>query len=347
MFVVCDTNVFVRETHLLRKKGGPQLIRLLRAVRGHLVVPEVLRQEYIEQTRLAAAEEHSRIRIALSVLQTLTGGVGALALLDDAGVDRLTLARLEALKPLVHPVIQTDELLAAAAKRSLAKQRPVSKTDHGFKDCLIWESVLRLPPGSEVRFISRDLKAFYENDRFAPDLEAEAAARDLRVVGVTNLDQVVGELQASNPSLDFAALPAFDLVESASEVPERASAALPSDASPRRTGAGEDVSPEMARQGSDWVASRLRHALETVQDQELRVLGYIAYFGDANKLQLFDALAQSGLSRARAQNIAERLSLVGLVQDTGHHYLVPDRELAQAAASLVEGDIIGILSRDP
>ncbi len=347
MFVVCDTNVFVRETHLLRKKGGPQLIRLLRAVKGHLVVPEVLRQEYIEQTRLAAAEEHSRIRASLSVLETLTAGSSALTLLDDVGVDRLTLARLEALKLLVHPVLQTDELLAAAGKRSLAKQRPVSKTDHGYKDCLIWESVLRLPPGSEVRFISKDLKAFYENDRFSPDLEAEAAARGLRVVGVKDLDQVVGELQASNPSLDFAALSAFDLVESASEAPERDSSAAPSDTLPRLTSQGESAPVEGVRQGSDWVASRIKNALEAVQEQEVRVLGYIAYFGDANKLQLFDALAHSGLPPARAQNIAERLALVGLVQDTGHHYLVPDRELARTAASLVEADIITLLSRNP
>lgn len=341
MFVVCDTNVFVRETHLLRKKGGPQLIRLLRAVKGHLVVPEVLRQEYIEQTRLAAAEEHSRIRTSLSVLQTLIGGSSALALLDDAGVDRLTLARLEQLNPLVHPMPQTDELLAAAGRRSLAKQRPVSKTDHGYKDCLIWESVLRLPAGSEVRFISKDLKAFYENDRFSPDLEAEAMARGLRVVGVKDLDQVVGELQASNPSLDFAALSALDLVESASEAPEH-EPTLPTDALPRR--APGDEGTEGAPQGSDWIASRLKDALESVQEQEKRVLGYIAYFGDANKVQLFDALAQSGLPPARAHNIAERLSLVGLVQDTGHHYLVPDRELAQAAASLVEADIIALLT---
>ena len=165
MFVVCDTNVFVRETHLLRKKGGPQLIRLLGAVKGHLVVPDVLRQEYIEQTRAAAAKERTRIRAPLSVLQTLTGASSAPTLLDDAGVDRRTLTWLESLKPLMHAVPQTDDLLAAAGKRSLSKKRPVSKTDHGFKDCLIWESVLRLPPGAEVRLISKDLMRFSSDRR--------------------------------------------------------------------------------------------------------------------------------------------------------------------------------------
>lgn len=343
MFVVCDTNVFVRETHLLRKKGGRQLLRLLRAVRGHLFVPEVLRQEYIEQTRLAAAEQHSRIRAARSVLETLTGGLSPLTLLDDVGVDRHTLARLEMLKPLIHPMHQTDELLAAAGRRSIAKKRPVSTHDSSYKDCLIWESLLTLPPGSDVRLVSRDGRAFFENDKLAQELEQEAAARQIKVVGIKDLGQLVQELEASNSSLDYAALSAFDVVESAEGFePE---SAPPTDALPPRVAAGEGT--EGARQGADWVARRLKDALESVQEQETRVLGYVAYFGDANKVQLFDALAQSGLPPARAQNIADRLALVGLVQDTGHYYLVPDRELAQAAASLVEADIIALLTRNP
>ena len=86
-------------------------------------------------------------------------------------------------------------------------------------------------------------------------------------------------------------------------------------------------------------------AQQAARGEEQRVLGYIAYFGDANKSQLFAALEQSGLAPALAHNIAERLALVGLVQDTGHHYIVPDRELAGVAASLVEADIIALLDR--
>jgi hypothetical protein len=345
VFVVCDTNVFVRETHLLRKKGGIQLIRLLGAVKGRLVVPDVLRQEYIEQTHLAVVEQHNRIRISLSVLQTLTGGPSGLTLLDDAGIERGTLARLEALKPLVHPVPQTMELLAAAGMRSLAKRRPVSKNDHAYKDCLIWESLLTLPAGSEVRLISKDEQAFFENDRLAEALEEEAASRGLRVVGAKDLGQVIQELEASNPSLDYAALSAFDLVEAGSLAQERDSALMRTDGSPLRP-AGEEVPPSGSiRQETDLVARRMVTALEAVQEQERRVLGYIAYFGDASKPQLFDALAQSGVPPALALNIAERLSLVGLVQDTGHHYIVHDRDLAQASASLVEADIITLLSK--
>src|SRR6266481_654601 len=342
MFVVCDTNVFVRDTHLLRKKGGLQFIRLLRAIQGRLVVPDILRQEYIEQTRQAAIDAHTRMDNARSVLESLTGSSSPESVLDVTVVDRRTLARLDVLEPCVHRVPLTDELRATAGQRSIDKRRPVSKTDHGYKDCLIWESILKLPADTEVRFISRDNKGFYEGDNLAPDLAAEARGRGLRVLAFRELEQVVRELEANNPSLDYAALSALDLVEPASGALDRDSGSLASDEVPRRlpVDGGSGIT-----QGSDWVGGRLDEAQQLIQDQEKRVLGYIAYFGDANKSQLFEALAQTGLTVERAQNIAERLSLVRLVQDTGHHYLVPDRELAQAAAGLVEADIIGLLGR--
>jgi hypothetical protein len=342
MFVVCDTNVFVRDTHLLRKKGGPQFIRLLRAIQGRLLVPDILRQEYIEQTRQAAIDAHTRMVNARSVLESLTGSSSPESVLDVTVVDRRTLARLDVLEPCVHRIPLTDELRATAGQRSIDKRRPVSKTDHGYKDCLIWESILKLPADTEVRFISRDNKGFYEGHNLAPDLAAEARGRGLRVLAFRELEQVVRELEANNPSLDYAALSALDLVEPATGALDRDSWSLASDEVPRRlpVDGGSGIT-----QGSDWVGGRLDEAQQLIQDQEKRVLGYIAYFGDASKSQLFEALAQTGLTVERAQNIAERLSLVGLVQDTGHHYLVPDRELAQAAAGLVEADIIGLLGR--
>lgn len=343
MFVVCDTNVFVRDTHLLRKKGGPQFIRLLRAIQGRLVVPDILRQEYIEQTRQAAIDAHTRMVNARSVLESLTGSSTPESVLDVTVVDRRTLARLDVLEPCVHRIPLTDELRATAGQRSIDKRRPVSKTDHGYKDCLIWESLLKLPADTEVRFISRDNRGFYEGDNLAPDLGAEARGRGIRVLAFRELEQVVRELEATNPSLDYAALSALDLVESAYGGLDRDPGSLASDGAPRRQPV--DGGSGITQEGSDWVGGRLNEAQQLIQDQEKRVLGYIAYFGDASKSQLFEALAQTGLTVERAQNIAERLSLVGLVQDTGHHYLVPDRELAQAAAGLVEADIIGLLGR--
>jgi hypothetical protein len=343
VFVVIDTQIFVRDTHLLRKQGGRDLIRLLGAVKGRLVIPDVCLREYIEQTRAFAAQEQEKIRTSLSKLETLTGYSTTVALLDNPAVDVRTRARLAILQGLVHPVGETKELLVAASRRSMAKRRPASSNDDAIKDCLIWESLLTLPAGSDVRLVSRDVRAFYDNGQFAAELAEEARARGLRVLGAKDLHEVVKELQASNPALDLAALSADDPVEFAE--PESDMALVVDAPSAPRAGALDSAPMENVEQRAKLVRSRLGDAQRTAREEEQRVLGYIAYFGDANKSQLFAALEQSGLALPLAHNIAERLALVGLVQDTGHHYIVPDRELAGVAASLVEADIIALLDR--
>jgi hypothetical protein len=226
----------------------------------------------------------------------------------------------------------------------LAKRRPASNSDPAYKDCLIWESLLTLPAGSEVRLVSRDFRAFFENGQLAAELAEEAQARGLRVRGAKDLHEVIQELQAKNPTLDLAVLSADDPVE---PMERESDMALVVDGEPAPRTRFPDRTPmESVEQRADLVRSRLGDAQQTARGEEQRVLGYIAYFGDANKSQLFAALEQSGLASALAHNIAERLSLVGLVQDTGHHYLVPDRELASVAASLVEADIIALLGRE-
>lgn len=38
----------------------------------------------------------------------------------------------------------TPELKIATSDRVIDKKSPASKTDHGYKDCVIWESALRI-----------------------------------------------------------------------------------------------------------------------------------------------------------------------------------------------------------
>src|SRR4030095_15440871 len=111
---VCDTNVFVRETHLLRKKGGPQLVRLLRAVKGRLFLPEILKREYIEQTRIVAGEERDRATTAISNFGTLIGRPSGPRLLGDDAVDQRTLDRLGELEALLLSAPMTPEVQLAA-----------------------------------------------------------------------------------------------------------------------------------------------------------------------------------------------------------------------------------------
>ena len=349
MIVVCDTNVFVRETHLLRKKGGPQLIKLLRAIRGQLFVPDVLKTEYIEQTRIAAGEERSKASAAIGNFRTLVGSADGYPLLGDDAVDQRTLQRLLALEALVLSAPMTTDVLAAAGQRSLQKKRPTSKSDHGYKDCPIWESVLRLPAGSRVYLISRDGRAFFDSDQFAQELTDEAGARGITITGYKELNRALQEIQADTPALDLAAVEAIDLVESSVESDLGSEMSLSmSGLSPLPTSqeASEPLkgAVDKAHQG---LSTLLASAQKPFEELDKKILGYIAYLGTPTKSELFDLLSQSSVPTEVAKNVAERLAIAGIIRDTGNHYLPNDLSVADLAAETVETEIIRLLKRAP
>jgi len=345
VIVVCDTNVFVRETHLLRKKGGPALVGLLRAINGRLFVPDILRTEYIEQTLEAATAERQKYESASSVLGTLIGFQHR-PLPNSDTINQTAVNRLRALESLTQNAPLDAEILEAAGRRSVAKCRPTSKTDHGYKDCLIWEGVLRLPAGSDVRFVSRDGKAFFDGEHFAQDLIDEAQAKEIKVAGYTSIDDLVRDLQAENPALNLAATEAQDLSETGATAPADVTVAS---AAPVPEAAGTDQTLPGAAVAESEVAEvsrRLAEARKRFDELELKILAYIAYLDSAGRDQLFGLLSQSRISTDAAKNVVERLVMSGFVRDIGNHYLVADRKVAEAVASTVENEIIDLLSKD-
>jgi predicted nucleic acid-binding protein len=110
--------------------------------------------------------------------------------------------------------------------------------------------------------------------------------------------------------------------------------------------ASAQAEPASPAQPGDPLAAALEQVLMPFKDHERRVLGYVAYFGTSRKDQLFELLGRSGIASEIAKNTAERLVISGLIQDTGHHYLVLDKRLAQTAAAAVEDDIIKLLGED-
>jgi hypothetical protein len=348
VIVVCDTNVFVRETHLLRKKGGPQLERLLRVVNGRLFIPEILRTEYLEQTRLAAGDHRTRFSSAFENFQSLTGTRSNLPLLGDDGVNQRTEERLAALAAATTSMPLNDDILVTAGQRSLQKRRPTSKTDHGYKDCLIWESVLRLPAGSEVMFVSRD-NAFFDGDQFAPELVAEARARGISIAGYRELEHVVRELQANAPALDLAAAESAEIVEKPSAEETQGEAIATGSTSPVTppTAVSAETLPaeSVVALAAEQLAERLSSAQKPFQDLDTKVLGYVGFLGSATKTELFTALSQSGVAIEIARNVAERLVIAGLIRDTGNHYLPVDLAAADLAAAVVEPEMIELLTK--
>lgn len=202
MFVVIDTNIFVRESHLLRKKAGPPLIHFLRGAGGRLFVPEILELEYEEQTVAAVSDEIEDVHAAFSKIQTLVGVRDDYLVPTNDAIVAATKDRLREMDALILRMPMSDEIVLAASRRSIKKKPPTSKTDHGLKDCLIWESVLRLPSGSDVRLVSHD-KAFFADGRLHPQLVAEADQNGLNVRASNSLEGVLDELQG-------AGVPVFD-----------------------------------------------------------------------------------------------------------------------------------------
>jgi hypothetical protein len=350
VIVVCDTNVFVRETHLLRKKGGPTLLQFLRAIKGRLFVPEILRREYVEQTLAAVEEERTKANSALGALRTLVGRGHGSPLPEDGAVEQGALARLRELETLTLAEQMTPELLAAAGTRSLEKRPPTSKTDHGYKDCLIWEFILRLPAGSEVRLISRDKKAFYDGERLSAKLIAEARERQINVVAYQGLEPLLQELQSQNPLLDLAPSEASDVVEESNYGAGFADATAPLPIVSGSSPAEKAVIPA-DNQGPTADVRELKHRLAQAQKSfenlDLKILGFIAHLGAPGKEQLLRVLAQAGVTLDEARSVIERLVITRFVRDTGNHYLVPDRHISEAAAATVEEDIIALLAKEP
>lgn len=203
MIVVIDTNVFARELHLLRSGAGPLFLHFLKFKKGSLFVPEILRREYIEQTVATVQEMRQEIDSRFERLHALVGERDAYRIPSDRQVAAAAESRLQELTPLLREQPLTDEILLAAAKRSLEKRRPSIKSDHGLKDCVIWESILRLPTESDVHFVSHD-KAFFDGEKLEASLDQDARKHSLVVTGHDKIEGVVRLLQDSEPPLDVA-----------------------------------------------------------------------------------------------------------------------------------------------
>jgi predicted nucleic acid-binding protein len=103
----------------------------------------------------------------------------------------------------------------------------------------------------------------------------------------------------------------------------------------------------IAKQAPETVGS-LDAALSDAQRQfkefDAKILGYIAYLESTSKAQLFGLLSQSGISIDVAENVCDRLTMSGLVTDTGNNYLSKKSAASELAAASIEPEIIRLLA---
>jgi hypothetical protein len=341
LYVLCDTNAAVRDAHLFRKKDGRTLIAMLRAKKAKLLVPEVLRMEYIKQFIQAGDEALLRATKELDRLKTLCGYDMSGILPSSQFGEAQALDILVQLEDVIHTIPTTPELKVAAADRTIRGVRPTSKTDHGFKDCLIWESLLTLPEGSEVVLLSRDEAAFFENGILAPNLEREAKEKGLLLTAYSTtknptLTPLIDALKVR--FVDIAASTPGDLpmddhpIIQAYMRSERVAPTLP------KSPAEETPQPVVIAAGEleELFAAQTRPFAVI----DIRALGFVSYLKSTGKQAVIGLLVQSGVPAEAASNALERLALAKLITDTGNNYLAIDGRQAEIAAQLVEPEMI-------
>lgn len=341
LYVLCDTNAAVRDAHLFRKRGGPLLVAMLRAKKAKLVVPEVLRTEYITQFIQAGDDALQKATKELDKLKTFCGYDmgGFLPRLQFGEAQALEI--LAQLEDVIHVIPTTPELKVAAADRSINGIRPTSKTDHGYKDCLIWESLLTLPEGSEVLLLSRDEAAFFDGEVLAANLELEAKDRGLLLSAYNT---------TKNPTL----MPLVNaLKERFSDIAALAAADLPVGDHPiiQAYMQSELVAPVLPKDAAEKVPRPVAIAAGELEELfaaqtkpfaliDIKALGFVSYLKSTDKLTVIGLLVQSSIAPEAARNALERLAMGGLIQDTGHNYIAAEGRLAEVAALLVEPEMI-------
>jgi len=344
LFLFCDANTAVYDTHLLMKRGGLQLVRLLRELRGQIALPDISRAEYLSNYAKVAASARKDAAVALSQLETLSGQRATAALPQEKFWESRGPRILEELKDITFEIAATAELKAAALDRAVEGRKPALKPNQDIKDCLIWECILSLPAESEVIFASRDLKAFYRDGKFDESLLKEAAAKGLLITPVDtsqqNLYAAVDLLKSRVADVEALRLNELRLDDRVSEpdavgntgpvVPVH----LPHEVNPNP--------PEQAAEAgkpSDTfdVVAPARNFFQALEE---KALGFVSYLGRTAKPEVIALLVQSGAMADAARNVLDRLALSGMIRETGHNYLRVDSLHAKRAAELAEEEMI-------
>lgn len=212
MHVVLDASVICTD---FRMRGAPFEMLLAAGARGELsiVVPEVV---FLEVVRVYARTFRSYKRnlerqIAgfrrMGLVQAAVG-LGIPRNAHDASVSyegdlRQKLKDVGAeIRPL--PFVSHDSIL----KRALEGRKPMSESERGYRDTLIWETVLEVARQTEkVILLSTNTKDFSDDDALAADLRHDLASNGLppdRVELFVDLEQFVSERVPLPPPLTWA-----------------------------------------------------------------------------------------------------------------------------------------------
>ncbi|HSH60092.1 MAG TPA: PIN domain-containing protein [Acidimicrobiales bacterium] len=187
--VVVDTNAIAHGAWRLDSPAWKVLLHQARSAQIRLVVPELVVRETVGRFKAELEIRRATAASGARKFNELTGGEGApisSAPLREIVDSYESTLRSRLLDFRVHvaefPDVDIDDLV----NRAIERRRPFNEKGSGFRDALLWETVLALVeanPNSPVLLISNDAQAFAEpggEGNLHPELRAELGERGLR-----------------------------------------------------------------------------------------------------------------------------------------------------------------------
>lgn len=218
--VVLDTNVLFQH----RRLDGPSfelLEEFLRQSRSQLYVPRIVLDEaskkFQEDLRKKIDDVDAAIKRLNGVLSTDCGAGPPTITLDDcvSEYDRSLLARLKDLGA-QQPGFG-DLSIQDLADRALKERRPFLDRDRGFRDALLWETILKdtLHPDFQTVLVTSD--AGFANDGILhPDLQQdllEAGHTETKVTLLRSMEELLETIVKPALALHKAAFDRIELIK--------------------------------------------------------------------------------------------------------------------------------------
>ncbi|MCH8109686.1 MAG: DUF4935 domain-containing protein, partial [Chloroflexi bacterium] len=208
MLIVLDTNVVFSDP-LLNKAPAVTVNDTADKPCHRLTLPQVVFDEAVQKRREQAEEAVRKLRTALAGLNHL-GLKPNLVVPGDGDIDKAIAeytGHLDRLFPVDTRLPYPNESHDIIALRAMSKRRPFTKSDRGYRDTLIWLSVVGYLKESDepVILVSGDSAFRKSNDTNEPheDLLGDLFSEGIESTRITlyrNLGELVGDYIA--PELD-------------------------------------------------------------------------------------------------------------------------------------------------
>ncbi len=204
-YVLLDTNQWDRMPALRHRLAAALLYGALQA-RGDTVIglPTVVREE----VGLHLIEKHDKaMRVVernLGEARQILGSALHVDRASDDDVREALDARLDELRDVVEEVTVLGDDLAAAGRMVLAYEPPNTRESQQYRDCVLWQTALRLAEDHEVIIVTND-SGFYADkasNELSPDLLAAADDVSASLTAVRTVEDLLVLWGSLSPAVE-------------------------------------------------------------------------------------------------------------------------------------------------